>query len=460
MGQPKISRRRFNQTALLGTVGAALGGCRQDGDSDPTTERVPRGIVLITADDLGWKDLSSYGLAGVSTPNIDRIVDEGVAFDRAFDVVSTCSSSRASIATGQYPHTHGVTGLVHRNPELSLPPTWPTLVRALSDAGFATAIQGKWHLSAEEQPEAFGYDTYLDTPLDQVIRSSERAIDFLEDHQEEPFFLELNYMQTHRDLFGAFPQAEGFEVSTEVAAPPAWWGLPDWPEIREEVAGYLSQLRWMDHLIGEVLDALDGLGLTDDTLVAFISDNGPPFPGLKLTLYDRGTGTPLALRWPSGLPAARHDELISSIDLAPTLLDLVGVSGLPEAQGRSLSGLLRGDADWVSADAIFAEMEQHGGGEGKPTRVIRTEQFKYIRNLNDSPWGNSGASGTWPDEVAALPEQTFDEPRPPEELFDLLADPLERVNLVDDAAHAATLADLRTRLDAHLESTDDFRFGE
>ena len=444
-----ITRRRFNRDALLAV--AAVGCAPPEvSESEPPTR-----LLVITADDLGWRDLSSYGLASVATPALDRLVNGGVSFDRAFDVVSTCSSSRATLVTGQYPHTHGVTGLVHRNPELSLDPAHPTSVRRFQEAGYATAIQGKWHLSDLEGPEAFGYDRYLATDIDQVIKNAFDATAFLQEQAERPWYLELNFMQTHRDVFGEFPQAEGFPVSPDDAPPPEYWGLPNWPGIREEVAGYLSRLRWMDAIVGDVLTELDRQAVFDDTVIAFISDNGPPFPGNKLTLYDRGVGTPLFVHWPAGLSPARHDTLVSSVDLAPTLLDLFDLPPLPASQGQSLRPLLEGEP-WTPADAVFSEMERHGGPI--PTRAVRTERHKYIRNFDADPIGMGGASGQdYVDDLAELPEHPWLLPRVPEELYDLDSDPLERANLVGQPEHADLLASMRARLDAHLVATEDPR---
>jgi len=415
----------------------------------------PRGIVVITADDLGWRDVGAYGLQTVATPALDRLVHEGVAFDYAFDVVSSCSSSRAALATGQYPHTNGVMGLVHRHPELSLPIDHPNIIRTLSGSGYATAIQGKWHLSSVEEPSAFGYDDYLLTDFDQVIRCTDDALAFLEKKGEGPFYLELNYMQTHRNIFGKFLQAQGFEVSLDDAEVPAWWGLPDWLEIREEVAGYFSQLKWMDALIGELLDGMDTMGLTNDPLVVFISDNGPAFPGCKTTLYDRGVGTPLMFRWPAVLSPGRLDELVSSVDIAPTILELAGAPTLASAQGRSLAPLLLGAPGWEPAVALFSEMERHVAL--RPARAVRTRDYKYIRNFTDDPWGSGDGKGVWKGLLALEPEQTWHEARVPEELYALNDDPLERNNLAGESAHAETLAAMRARLEEHMVTTDDFR---
>jgi arylsulfatase A-like enzyme len=452
--------RRDVHRALLSSV--ALWACRADDDAvGPTDDAAPtpRGIVLITADDLGWRDVGAYGLTTVATPALDRLVAEGVAFDRAFDVVSSCSSSRATYLTGQYPHTHGVTGLVHRFPERSLPSTRPTVARHLAAAGFTTALQGKWHVSQVEPPTAFGYDTVLPTDVDQLIRTSDDARRWLGQHAAARFYLELNFVQTHRiPIADSFPQAPGFEVDPEAASPPAWWGLPDWPEIREEVAGYLSRLAWMDHLVGEVLDELDALGLADDTLVVFVSDNGPAFPGCKETLYDRGLGTPLAWRWPAALAPRRTDALFSSVDLAPTIVDLAGLPPLEAAQGRSWRPFLVDEPGFVPPEALFSEMEDHVGPV--PARAVRTSSHKLVVNLSDAPWGSGDGHGAWKEALAQEPDQRFDEPRVPVELYDLEADPLERDDRADDPALADVRADLAGRLLRHLRDTVDPRLGE
>ncbi|MEZ4316235.1 MAG: sulfatase [Myxococcota bacterium] len=451
------TRRQLHQHLALGGL-AWMAGCKGGDPADTSVAPVvPRGVVLITADDLGWRDLSSYGLTAVQTPNLDRLVSEGVAFDRAFDVVSTCSSSRASLATGQYPHTHGVTGLTHRHPELSLPTDAPTLARTLRDHGLATALQGKWHLSAEAPAASFGYDTALATDIDQRIRTVAPALDFLNAHADGGFFVELNFMQTHRDLFDRFVQADGFPVSVDVAAPPEFWALPDLQGLREEVAGYLSQLAWMDSLVGEVLGTLDALGLTDDVLVVFLSDNGPPFPGCKLTLYDRGVGTPLVFRWPAALAPRWETELVSTVQIAPTVLELCAAPALPGAQGRSLAPLLRGEP-WSPAEAVYSEMELHI--DPLPCRAVRTATHKYIRNLSSDPWGPGDGNAAYFEALADEPDQRWDEPRAPEELYDLVSDPMERVDLSGDPAHAGVLASLRALLRSHAEATDDPRLAE
>lgn len=157
-----------------------------------------------------------------------------------------------------------------------------------------------------------------------VFRNASKTLTFLEENRDRRFYLEINYMNNHRDARGEFVFADGFPVDPDKIEIPAYWQLPDWPEIRLEAAKFFSQTMKMDQMIGEVLDKLDELGLTENTMIVFVSDNGPPFPGAKMTLYDRGSGVPLIFRWPTGLPAGRRIEaMVNSIDIMPTILSAV-----------------------------------------------------------------------------------------------------------------------------------------
>jgi arylsulfatase A-like enzyme len=117
---------------------------------------------------------------------------------------------------------------------MSLPVEHPTLIRRLAEAGFVSAVQGKWHVTDVEPPEEFGCDDYLPTPIDQVIRESFETVDFIIANADQRFYLELNTMQTHRDLVGEFSMEPGFKVDEADGTPPEYWGLPDWPEIRRK----------------------------------------------------------------------------------------------------------------------------------------------------------------------------------------------------------------------------------
>ncbi len=378
-------------------------------------------IILFVADDLGWKDLGCYGDEQISTPNIDRLAAEGMRFTNAFVVASSCSPSRASIITGQYPHTNEVTGLTHRRKRLMLSPFATTLLDVLSEHGYNTGFEGKWHVAPYFPTAWYGYRERLSgiLPKDFPIRSSAKALKFIEDNKDNAFYLELNYFDTHRDDCGEFSFADGFPVDPDKIKPPEYYTLPDWPEIRLEVAKYYSNAAKMDMMIGQVLDKLDELGLAENTLVCFVSDNGAPIPGNKMTLYDRGIGTPLLLRLPGRIAAGSvNEDLVNTIDIMPTLLETAACP-IPEGvQGESLLPLATGKSSDPLRDAVFTEMTYHV--DYLPMRAARTSRWKYIRNYSDDAVGlDQCAHMEWAHRLCDAPNQGWIRPRVPEELYDL-----------------------------------------
>lgn len=449
-----MNRRKFlTNLSLLGLT-PMLPSCvfNLDLNTNYTNNQDLPNVILITADDLGWLDLSGYGNTMVTTSNLDQLAFDGIKFSRAFGVTSTCSSSRASFMTGQYPHTHGLDGLVHRHPEKALSRQKPNLARILNANGYETAIWGKWHIAHPLAPAGlYGYNHQFGLPayaepdpntIEQFIRSAA-------DHR---FYLELNYMDNHRDITNQLRPAKGFPVNPENVSVNDYMGLPnDIPELKVELANFYSQTLQMDDDIGKVLAVIDQLGLTDNTLIIFVSDNGAPFPGNKLTLYDRGIGTPLIVKWPEQiLPNTQNGSLVSTIDILPTVLDACqievpagreGVSLLPEIIGRS-----------ISREAVFAEMTHHV--DYIPSRAVRTQQWKYIRNYSSKPiYTKSKKGNSWMDELYSRPGTAWLEPRPEEELYDLTNDPHEQTNLGNSRLDVKL--EMAQLLNRHLADTND-----
>lgn len=457
-----MNRRDFLKSSGRLAVGAAMAagpwtaaGCALR--PPPTDDAQLPNIVLITADDLGWKDLGCCGNGQIRTPHIDRLAHEGVRFTNAFGVASSCAPSRASLITGQYPHTNGVTGLTHIYKLKSLNPFAHTLPDALAGRGYNTALEGKWHVSPYLPAGWYGYRERLSGifPRDMWIQDSTRTRAFIEENRNNRFYLELNYMNNHRDAWGEFSFADGFPVDPDTIRVPQYWALPDWPEIRLEVAKFYSQTMRMDRMIGDVLDTLDTLGLTRQTLVVFVSDNGPPFPGNKMTCYDRGIGTPLLFRWPEALPAGREiGELVSTIDIMPTLLEAAGLDIPARVQGASLLPTLRGAAFGPVHEAIFSEMTHHV--HYLPTRAVRTRRWKYIRNYSNIAKGLDQCNHMdWAHRLCRRSDQPWKRPRVPEELYDLKTDPDEQRNLALDEHFAGDLSRMQTLLDDHMRRTND-----
>ena len=456
-----MKRREFIKTISKGALTAAVGLGVGQSVSCSRLRRVSSGgapnIVFIVGDDLGWHDLGCYGDNQVSTPNIDRLASEGVRFTNAFVVASSCSPSRASLITGQYPHTNGVTGLTHIRKKLMLSPFRTTMPEVLARHGYNTAMEGKWHVAPYFPTAWYGYRERLSgiMPKDHWIKSSEKALKFLEENRNNRFYLELDYMDTHRDDFGEFHFADGFPVDPEKIHIPDYYTLPDWPEIRADLAKYYSNAMKMDMMIGQVLAKLDELGLTENTLVCFVSDNGPPYPGNKMTLYDRGIGTPLIFRQPGKIPAGTvNDSMVSTTDIMPTLLEAAGCPIPNSVQGKSALGLAEGTRNEPLHDAVFAEMTYHVNY--LPMRAVRTERWKYIRNYSDDAVGlDQCAHMEWAQRVCTLPNQGWIRPRVPEELYDLKNDPDEQKNLVADSSFQEQLTMMRQRLDRHMRETKD-----
>ena len=226
------------------------------------------------------------------------------------------------------------------------------------------------------------------------------------------------------------------------------------------MAAYQDGLRRMDTTVGAMLSALDTFGRRDDTLVLFTSDNGPPWPFAKTTLYEAGVHMPLLARWPGVVAPGVDERFVSLIDLLPTALELAPTKVAATLDDRSLLPLLRGESvEW--RDALFTSHTGHRLEPEMPSRAVRVGQWKYIQNLRPAVRFENAVmltSATWSamvaDPAAAHDVERFQQ-RPREELYDLAADPYELVNLAVEPEHAAQLAGLRGRLHEHLVEIQD-----
>jgi arylsulfatase A-like enzyme len=245
--------------------------------------------------------------------------------------------------------------------------------------------------------------------------------------------------------------------------------LADTPETRGDLARYYDAIGRMDRQIGAMLAELERRGLRDRTLVVFLSDNGAPFPREKGTLYDSGTRTPLILSWPGVIPGGTryHRGMVSTIDLAPTILELAGAERPEEMQGQGFRQLIAAPASYVGRDAVFTERNWHDCDEHQ--RAIRTSRFKLIRTdaYTGLPLCSAADIGGSPSFLAlrslqkagrltAAQRALFQSPRPQLELYDLKADPWELRNVADQPAYAREVRELAQALQRWSEQSDDF----
>lgn len=428
-----------------------------------------RNILLLIADDLG-RTLSCYGETAVRTPHINALAAEAVRFDGAFASTASCSGSRSVIYTGLHTHQNGQYGLHHAHHHFMTFEGVETAPKLMADRGYLTGIIGKVHVGPEQ---VYPWEVRDEARTRDVAWMAARAGAFFERAQAEdrPFFLTLGYIDPHRDTtrsgFGndrTYP-----DVIEEVYAPEdvnVPFFLTDLPEVRFELAEYYRSISRLDQGVGMVLRLLEREGLSDTTLVCFVSDNGSPFLNSKTTLYDAGVHLPLIMRVPERANGLVNPNLVSFVDLLPTFLDWSGDEDAEGGRdGRSILPVL--DRSELQADRqrIFGSHNFHEITNYYPTRFLRTPRYKYHRNVAwklDFPFsGDLYGSLSWEGMRHQDPVKIGDRPlhayirRPPEELYDMQADPKEVRNLAGDPEHASLLAELRGEMEAWQQRTDD-----
>lgn len=386
-------------------------------------------IVYLHSHDTG-RHIQPYGHQ-VPTPNIQRLADQGVLFRQAFSAAPVCSASRAALLTGEYSHTNGMLGLAHRG--FRLADYDHHLVHTLRTAGYTSTLIGEQHLSSD--PQDIGYDEIIEIDSTHAAHVAPAAAAFLRREHDRPFFLSVGFFETHRDYFEPTSVRDAL-----YSLPPAH--LPDTPETRRDIAAYKASARSLDQGVGTVLDAVG-----DDTLVILTTDHGLAFPGAKATLTDRGIGVMLIIRGPGFGTGKVSDELVSQVDLFPTICELAEIERPGWVRGRSL-------LDAERNEAVFAEITFHAAYE--PQRAIRTRRYKYIRRFDNGHEGPVLANiDDSPSKDYLLAHGLAERTLAAEELYDLVFDPGEASNLAGDPAHAATLDELRGRLLEWMTETED-----
>jgi arylsulfatase A-like enzyme len=440
-------------------------------------------ILLMLFDDASH--CSAYGHEFVRTPNFDRIAEEGILFTRAFTTNPKCAPSRASILTGR--HTW-------QNRECCLhwnfwPEDLPAYTDYLIEAGYDVAFTGKpwapgvWKRCGRTQnPAGRAYNAHtLIPPAGSLIGDTDYAANFAEFLSErdegQPFCFWYGVREPHRGYDFGEGRRNGKQLSEIREIPPYW---PQDEVVREDMLDYAFEVEYADKQFGKAIELLADRGLLENTLVIATSDNGAPFPRVKGQMYDDDFRLPFAIMWKGNLTGGRLvDDLISFIDIAPTILEAAGLPIPDGMAGKSLFDIFRGDGSgMVTPDRTRAYMgrERHDMGRegdlGYPVRCIRTPRYLYCRNFAPERWpaGNPETGYTncdpsptktrileHPDENDGTYYQLSFGKRPAEELFDVERDPYCLTNLAEDPAHASLKEELWRELKAKLEETGDPR---
>ncbi|MEB8340743.1 sulfatase family protein [Streptomyces endophyticus] len=424
-------------------------------------------VLLIHCHDLG-RHLSCYGAKTVNSPRLDRLSALGVTAERMFASAPQCSPSRASLFTGRWPHSNGVMGLTHADFAWDLHEGERHLATRLRDVGYRTELIGVHHESRVKEDHLIAEDLGFDSvrtggAAPEVAERTNAALDRLAD-SEGPFYLQVGFHEPHRIPGRQDPPGiQGFigdhmdpDDSLGVDVPP--YLRPD-ASAREEIAELQGAIRYMDAGVGQILDRLDALDLTDDTLTIFTTDHGLALPRAKCSLYDPGLEVAFIAHWPGGgwTGGRRLTDLLGNVDVVPTLLEALGieVDGAPQShiQGRSFLGLLDGEAGAGGRTEIFGEMTYHDYYD--PRRCVRTDRYKLIANFSSAP-GFMDPSQSWQHRCTAVDEGIGHEDyHPAVELYDLHADPVELDNLADRPELAAVRAQLLARLTAWMQEGGD-----
>ncbi|MEX1039235.1 MAG: sulfatase-like hydrolase/transferase [Pirellulaceae bacterium] len=411
-------------------------------------------LILILTDDLGYGDVSTYGASDVRSPHIDRLASEGMRFTTMRANCTVCSPTRAAILSGRYADRVGVPGVIRTHAENSwgyFDPAVPTLADHLSDAGYHTAIVGKWHLGLESPntPNERGFDHFhgflgdmMDSYWhhrrhdnnylrlnDQVIEAEGHATDLFTDWSIEylrsrveapdPFFLYLAYNAPH------FPIEPPQDWLQKVQARN--------PQLDEKRAKNVAFVEHLDDSIGKVLAALKETGQADNTLVVFTSDNGGSLPHAqnndpwrdgKQSHYDGGLRVPFAVRWPGVVePGSQSDYAGLTFDTFATFLDAAGADQPDNLDAVSLLPMLQGNTPPPKPERDLYFVRREGGHRynGKSYQALIRGDWKLLQNT----------------------------PFEPLELYNLKDDPQEQTNLIGQRPGIAR--ELQTALRLHIQ---------
>ncbi len=391
-------------------------------------------VVFILADDLGWADLPVYGNLFNEAPNLTTLANQGMRFTNAYAACPVCSPTRASIQSGQYPARVGVIDfipghwrpyekvIVPKNRTQYLPPENITMAESLRDIGYKTGYFGKWHLGGRGmKPRDQGYDVQVESPGrffnfaekmdppqafgEKVVLSealTDLSLEFIESNKENPFFLFLAHYDVHVQL-DAQP-----ELIEKYLDKPKAQGYPS-------NAVYAAMIENIDTSTGRIMQKLEELDLTDNTIIIFFSDNGglisrfdqiplineskqhyyeddsllyiassnAPLRAEKGTLFEGGIREPLIIRWPGKVKAGTVNEsLITSVDFYPTLMEIAGENSSPQLlDGESIVPILTKDQQVYERPVYWHYPVYH---HDEPASAVRKGDFKLIRNLVDS----------------------------------------------------------------------------
>lgn len=397
----------------------------------PAKQKKPN-IIIIMADDLDSRQLSCYGGENIQTKNIDALADQGVKFNSIIASEAMCVPTRASLFTGLYPLKHGA----YQNHK----PVYnhlKSVVHYLNDAGYRVGLTGKNHVT--KPVSVFPFDHVPGFQPNCVAKTDDYTLDSVKQYiqQQDPFCLFVMSINPHAPWTVGDPS----EFDPAQLKLPAHW--VDTELTRKQFCSYLAEVRRLDNQVGDIMKLLKETGQEDNTILIFLGEQGPQFPGGKWNLYDNGQKSSMIVRWPGKVKAhTETNAIVQYEDITPTLIDIAGGKPVVGLDGYSFKSVLEGQKDNHRAFA-FGIHNNIPEGPAYPIRSVRDHQYKLIRNLTpDSTYYIKYMMNTQRDDLAWTTwVQKAEEDsqaqklvnriahRPAYELYDIVQDPYELNNL-------------------------------
>lgn len=461
--------------------------CQNISDKAGSATSPAPNIIYILADDLGYGDLSCYGQTLFNTPNIDRLAQSGMTFTQHYSGSTVCAPSRSALMTGLHTGHTFVRGNKEVQPEgqYPLPDESFTIAEALKEAGYTTGAFGKWGLGypgSEGDPNYQGFDTFygyncqrmghhyypyhLWSNQDSIVLEAnlgkqkgayapelihQEVLRFIRDNQEQPFFLYLPSIIPHAELIA--PDSVMAKHLGQYEPEINYEGYDDGPKYRRGPyesqenahAAFVAMIEILDRQVGEIVQTLEELGLSENTLIMFTSDNGPhqeggadpeyfnsngPLKGFKRDLYEGGIRVPMIASWPGKIEAGTQTDHISAFwDLFPTLADLTDMKAPAEIDGISFLPTLLGQAsEQKKHEYLYWEFHERGG-----RLAVRKDKWKAVKY------------------------DVLEKPDAPLELYDLSVDLGEENNIA--AQHPEVVAEMKRIMEQARTPSEVFSFG-
>lgn len=428
----------------------------------------PYNILYLHSHDSG-RNLQPYG-ADIQTPQIQRLADDGVVFRNAHCISPTCSPSRGALLTGEYPHQCGQWGL--SNCGYPLEKVDHHIIQTLKAHGYFTVLMGVQHIAVDERDH--GYDEVREACIGGAIGIRDRemsmevvapdTVAWLEKHQSDdrPWFLDVGVIQTHNASWRRIPE-EDLPTQQEIDEATVPGMLPNMAESRDWQAHFQKTATALDTGIGEILDTLEKLGLLENTIIVNTTDHGIGVPFSKCSLHGAGLEVSLIIRAPETFRGGKHiHQLVTHLDVFPTLCDLIDIPAPAWLQGKNLKPLVENPSQPLH-DAIFAEINVHGFPQ--PERSVHTDRFRLVRrwynssideksfaNCDGRPIHHKMHEYRWPQRIDAGKEIA---PEVHDALYDLMLDPLARNDVSQREDYAEELKDMQDRLEHWMQETND-----